>query len=177
MPKKTHKEKMRPPLEYLILGFLCLTAIILGFAIYKKMKSSSQMPLAQTFPSVTFSPSPTLPADETAVLHTPSPNATEAERKQFFNIVAHFAKEADVLDITGCKAVPIDLKVKLGNPISVKNSDAIDHKIVLNPTTTYTISANSTQDITIPFEKGPGIYGFGCDTLPTAIGMFFVTNG
>jgi hypothetical protein len=48
--------------------------------------------------------------------------------------------------------------------------------IVLAANHIFEIAPGTTKDTSIDFEHGPGIYGFGCDNVPHAVGMFLVTN-
>jgi len=115
--------------------------------------------------------------DEWTALAHPTQDASVEEKQSHFELVQKIAKEALILDITGCKAAnPVVLKVKLDTPITVKNQDSIEHAIVFNTDNIFSIPANTTVDIKPDFQFGLGTYGYGCDQTPHAIGIFLVTQ-
>jgi len=113
--------------------------------------------------------------DERAALAHPGEDAPVEEKQSHFELVQKIAKEALILDITGCKAAnPVVLKVKLDTPITVKNQDSTDHAIVFDTDNIFSIPANTTMDIKPDFQFGLGTYGYGCDQTPHAVGIFLV---
>ena len=115
--------------------------------------------------------------DERATLAHPAKDAPAEEKQSHFELVQKIAKEAQHLDITKCKvANPVVLKVKLGEPITVKNQDSVDHAIVFDADNIFSIPANTTMDIKPDFQFGSGTYGYGCDQTPHTVGIFLVTQ-
>ena len=115
--------------------------------------------------------------DERAALAHPANEASIEEKKSHFELIQKVAKETSVLDITKCKtADPVVLKIKFGESILVENKDDVPHSIVFNAENAYDIPANSTKEIKPAFSYGAGTYGYGCDQVPHAVGLFLVTD-
>ncbi|MBI2013342.1 MAG: hypothetical protein HYS87_00700 [Candidatus Colwellbacteria bacterium] len=111
----------------------------------------------------------------TDVLNTPGQDATDEERRQHFELAAMLAEEADLLDITGCKADPVVLKLTDQETFGVKNDDIVPHVLRISDEIEFTVEANSTTGLKADFGHGVGLYGYGCDGSTGAIGLFLVT--
>ena len=159
---------MKLKTEYLnvLLIILVFIALVLGYTIYRELQLESEIE----------KPSRILSLDELNVLNTPGVGASEEERNQHFDLVVRLATTTGELNISGCTPTPVVLAIKRGEELVVRNDDSADRSIVFNEESIYSIPARSTQTITGFFERGPGIYGYGCDALPNAVGMFFVTE-
>ena len=67
------------------------------------------------------------------------------------------------------------MEIKSGETLIVKNNDLVDRSVVFNADKTYPVPAESTKNFTDVFDRGLGIYGYGCDISTGAVGLFFVT--
>ena len=110
------------------------------------------------------------PADKTPkevvwenVLVFPGPGATPEEQRAHFVLAEKTALAADEIDLTGCKANPVVVRMKEGDEIRVKNSDGKSHVLLVSADEKYSIEANSTKSLKPLFLKGPGLYGYNCD--------------
>ena len=108
-----------------------------------------------------------------SILNFPPPDASDADRQAHAELVFSAAEDTDVLDITACKADPIVTRIATGDSILVKNDDDGDH-VIKFMNLEFRIEANSEKEITFDFDKGTGIYGFGCDSVPGGAGLFAV---
>ncbi|MEN9407105.1 MAG: hypothetical protein RLZZ455_321 [Candidatus Parcubacteria bacterium] len=123
---------------------------------------------------VTPQASPTPDPQEAVLLDTPLQDASEAEKKKHFQKVIEYAKEAEYLDVSGCKGKPVVLFVTNERPVKIVNNDKSAHTLSLNKNARYTIPAKSSEEYLLTFAEGPGVYGFGCDALGTTAGLFVV---
>jgi plastocyanin len=108
------------------------------------------------------------------LLTPPGEGATDADLRAWGELVSQTALPGTTIEIAGCVAVPEALAIDAGNDFTVTNAGKVPHTLVLNPTTTFLIPANSSKTIKANFEKGPGIYAFGCDNKQGAVGVFLV---
>ena len=186
---------MKNKLVVIAIIILAGTAIVLGYAILRPnaFKEAKDTLFENRFGATTKQEEPLqtkapakqalLPSakelgiseEEHAAIDVPSNDASVEEKQKHFELVQKVAKEAAFLDITKCEvADPVVLKVKLGEPIAVKNQDDVEHALVLNEKNAFPIPANSTKEIEPDFAFGPGTYGYGCDGTPHAVGIFVV---
>lgn len=164
--------KLKTKYLNVLLIILAFIALILGYTIiYREGGPRPGQEVKKYAPT-----SSELRSDEFAVLNTPGPDASEEERNRHFDIVVRLATAAEELNISECTPTPVVMTIKEGETLIVRNDDSVDRSIVFDQENIYPIPARSTQKIAGLFERGLGIYGYGCDSLPTAVGMFFVTE-
>ena len=156
---------------------------LIGILLWRTNKSSNPSTMSQsTTPSASPSPAtqPSTPTpaptsqqpDVKALLAAnPGQGATQQEMKDFSAKVSAVSVDTSTVDITACAPVPAVAHVKLHTPITIKNQDPADHKLV-NGDIAITVPASSSQSYT-PNFAGPGIYGYSCDTK--LAGIFLVT--
>lgn len=112
---------------------------------------------------------------ELNILNTPtSSTSAEARNKHFDNAVAA-AKTTNTLEIDQCFGKPTVIKVKKGQSLTLKNSDPIDHVMVIDAKTQFKVPANKSVQVNINMEKS-GLYGYGCDNYTKATGMILVSE-
>ncbi|MDP2735599.1 MAG: hypothetical protein Q8P12_05330, partial [bacterium] len=147
---------------------LILIAVGLGYLIFQQYSPASEQGQEQEQGSE-------LSGDAGRVLTTPGPDATEEERIAHFELARRMAQESDVLDLSACSlADPVVLKLTEGQSFAVKNDDEQPHTMVFNENTMHQIPAGGSIELTADFEMGPGLYGYGCDSVPRAVGLLFV---
>lgn len=144
-------------------------AIFLGYSIYQQLNSTHVQNAKKQVKTQQKSPSPS------NLLKPPDQNASEETKKKFFDKILANAKEAKYLDISGCKAKPEVFKTPNQATFTVKNNDDKPHLMVLNKDIKFEIKANSNQEIKADFGRGPGAYGYGCDSSTQAVGFFLLT--
>ena len=167
----------------LIIVGLIVLAVLLGFALKNKSvnpdnpsaegevsDSEAENPLGDFVDTRDLS---SLSANQKSVLEVPY-NGTDAEKKAHFDLAVSLAKDSNIVDVAGCLGSPLVSRVKKGSSIVLKNTDNVDHEIIFNESVKYTVGASSQQTIQGPFEKGSGLYGFGCDNNPGVAGLFLV---
>lgn len=180
----------------LFIIILIAVAVVLGILVVLKYMPSIKLPQfgsssskseSQT-PSKVVTPNTNIPEfvkklspNEQKILNTPPPDATTAVRKAHFELAKKIAVAADYLDVADCKPVkPIVMKVEIENDkttvkdILLKNSSNEDHTININKDKAFTIKAHGEQTIHYDIANGPGVYGYGCDHTPYAIGFFLI---
>ncbi|MEN9621834.1 MAG: hypothetical protein RLZZ67_268 [Candidatus Parcubacteria bacterium] len=172
----------------IILGVLIVAAAFLGFKIYQKQSLSSvSAPVkAPVKAPVTAPVSKPVPVDPTkklseadkveakALLNSPKPDATEAEKQAFVQRVYSSAVDTKTVNISSCTAKPTVSGVINDSDISFVNDDTVEHSIVFNADKIFKIPANSSKIIKATFGMGVGIYGFGCDGSSGPAGMVVV---
>lgn len=162
-----------------ILVVLVGVAIILGYFIYqqrlqKQPTQEPQQPLSPQPQQVDKYPSY---ASEEDVLVFPGEDASAEVGRRHLDLVRRIAKEAEVLEMdSGCTMNPVVFRIQEGEEFTVKNSDSVDHELVVNPEHVYSIPAGQTQQVKADFGKGPGIYGYACAFVPHTVGIFLVTQ-
>lgn len=179
---------MSKNLVYIGVVVLAVIAVILGYNIYQQQSGGATTPSTQqpqtrdiTQPiqqgtDQTTTQKKELTAEEKQVLQFPGPNASEAERKAWADLVNKLGNESGVpyLDITGCSPTPVVYRVKLDGTFKVKNSGQTDHVIYTGDKRT-TIKANSEQSVSSSsMGNTPGDYGYSCDGSPSSIGIIQV---
>ncbi len=160
---------------------LVIIAVVLGYSIYnqsflKTLMYKAPQPQAgkQAFPLANSISRSGLTADEQTALKTPGANASQEERKKHFDAAFRAAKNAEVLQLGQCQGTPVVLRVKKDKPITVNNQDYKQHQIIIDKDHIYSVPANGKTDLAIGFDKGPGLYGYGCDKSQEASGLFLV---
>ena len=113
--------------------------------------------------------------DQDLLRKVPDQRAPEEVKRAYYDLVSRLAKPASVLDVSGCAATPLALKVAEGSTITIRNVNAVAHTINIGQQK-VPVPANGTTLLTAAFDTGPGIYGYGCDTGLAIIGVFFVTS-
>lgn len=147
---------------------LVLIALGLGWLIFQQSSPEAAEEPSQEQESG-------LSGDAERVLTTPGPEATEEERIAHFELARRLAQESDVLDLSACSlADPVVLKVTEGDAFTVKNDDTQPHTMVFNEDTLRQIPAGGSIELTADFEMGSGLYGYGCDSVPRAVGLILV---
>lgn len=152
----------------LIIAFTALILFGLLAAILFRKTEEANVP----FPE----PNPTVSQDEQSALVFPPMNASDEEKKQHFDLVSRVAKNAEKIDITGCKPSPVVTRVRDGNTLVIDNRDVQDHSITLGDVRTLTIISGASEGMTVDFETGPGLYVMRCDASRDAVGILFVES-
>jgi len=116
---------------------------------------------------------------EQFVLNPPSrEDASTVERDFHLRIAQSIAQAAPYLNITNCSAGrPVVFQVQEGKEFTVKNDDSVDHNISLggpSDSQIFLIPASSATTILPEFDKGPGVYGYGCDGSAKEVGLILV---
>ncbi len=171
---------------------LVIVAIVLGSAIYKQKVSQKtpeqtntntqvSQPLSSGPGTASVSgqrrPLPTdLTDDEKALLSPPNQDSPKEDKDKHYAIVVKLAQDASVLDLNNCqKPSPLDMRVKDKSTFKIKNSDSVDHTVVIDQNHHYSVSANSDTSVTVDFGHGLGAYGYLCDNQPGVVGFFLVS--
>lgn len=101
------------------------------------------------------------PRSQITLPEQPSPNASEGERKSFYEAVEKLAEESKILDLTGCVPAPAVVRVKLGGEVTLAHHDANARVFGLDKDRVVSIPPGETRILNIDFDSH-GIYGFGC---------------
>jgi len=159
---------------------LALTAVVLGYAIYKKRLAPSpeSSPAQANLPVEKRDLAETsLEEQERLVLNPPAQDAPREEKERHFKIAQNIAQVAPYLDITECETPkPLVFKVKYGEKFTVKNNDSGERTITIGAGQTFSIPPDGTKDILPVFDKGPGVYGYGCDYSAREVGLILVVQ-
>jgi plastocyanin len=86
------------------------------------------------------------------------------------------AKDTGYLDISGCRANPLVMKVRKGKTFTIINLDEKDHTITIEGARELVIPANSESDFTADFAGDVGLYGYTCDNMQGGTGVLSVVN-
>lgn len=110
---------------------------------------------------------------EQNIIIPPASNATEAEKREFFDKISGIAQEAPYLQIEAdCIVNPLVIQLR-SDIFRVKNTDINDHTLTFDPANSFFIRTGETKHFKIIFNKGPGIYGYGCGHSMNAVGMVY----
>lgn len=153
----------------IILLVLLVVALVLGYFLYEKMKGPAVVPGIGKGIEAT--------SGERAVLNYPAAGVSEEEWKNYLIAIAKVAVETDTITIgAGCSVKPVVLKTALvmGKTVKVKNTDSVPHTLSFNNPPNFLVAANSTTEMPVDFKGVPGIYGYGCDNSPQAVGLIQV---
>jgi plastocyanin len=160
----------------ILIGLVSVAILVVLYYIFVQktpekvdISSNSNIP-TKTSPSPSPSTNPNLPpqVDITALLaKNPGAGATTEQLKEFSSKVSDLSKDATSIDMTSCNPNPQISRVKIGKPITFKNSDSVSHKVV-NGNLVIDIAAKSNKAITPAFPS-LGIYGYTCDTKMAGI--------
>lgn len=168
---------MKKRLPYILLAIPVIIAFILGYAIYNQLQGKAPQQTQEekqeetsTTPSVSRSP------EETELLQVPGENATDEERQQHLEGVLEVARSSDTLNVSSCNPDIFALRVKQGETFTIKNDDTQEHTVVLNEDHIYKIPSQGSTEVEVDFGRGPGIYGYGCDTSGRAVGFLVVSE-
>lgn len=159
----------------LILTLLLLIAIILGYAIARKLPLKSIESTFRDEPDA----APSNPASEQAgererIGQVPDQNAPEEVKLAYYELVNRLGKSSLTLNISGCRADPLVLKIASGSSLTIQNDDPVARSVNLG-SRNFPVPANGSLLITASFDTGPGVYGYGCDRGASTTGVLFIT--
>lgn len=180
----THKSSpKKDKVLNLIILVLVIVAIYLGYSVYRKSQNkgleNKNISVNNSSPSgsivATSSSNTSLPRklpsnlseEEKKVLDFESVKSDEEKRAQMA-LAQKLAKQEDNLEISGCSGNPVVIKVKLGQNLTLKNNDKVKHNFIVNNNHQYEVAAESVKSIIADFQKGPGLYGYRCDSFGTS---------
>ena len=151
------------------LAALFIVLILIGLIV---ILSRNTQEVAVPFPE----PNLTASQDEQSALVFPPMNASDAEKKQHFDLVQRVAKSGDKIDITQCKPSPVvySLSFIKGDAVVMENRDVVDHTIRVEGGSSLVIPGGVTLRLEIDFDKGPGLYTYYCDSEEKVSGILFV---
>ncbi|MBI5134422.1 MAG: hypothetical protein HZA81_03515 [Candidatus Taylorbacteria bacterium] len=155
------------------IGGLVLAALVLGYLIYVEKNPGSSLGRSS---SPSADKGQTVGTDVEAILNTPAVDDLEERKRQHAERVLEAAVKTDTINISTCVANPTVAMVAFGQKITFVNDDSVEHMIGFNIEDRYSVPAKSKKEIVADFEKGKGIYGYGCDASQRAIGMIVVTE-
>jgi len=167
---------------------LVVVALLLGFLVLNKDKSNSPSVAVNQTGQNAGGEAPlgsgevgerTYPAsfgdDEKSVVNVPF-NGTTEEQQAHFDLASRMAVAGDEVAVSNCYGDPLVLRFSLKDKLKISNPDSVDHKIIFDAETSVVVKAGETKTVDGAFEKGAGLYGFGCDSLPGTAGLFLVTE-
>ncbi len=163
---------IKAPLILIVL-VLAVTALGLAFLIFRQYAPKSSSTKADQ--NAVGTPSAAPSTDEQKVLNPPV-KGSEADQKQFADLITKLAKDSTTLNISGCRPQPLVMRIKKGATFKLNNTDSQAHVLTVDKDHTYTVSPSASVDVVADFGRGPGIYGFGCDKSGGPVGMLLVTE-
>jgi hypothetical protein len=168
---------MKLPEDYLKI----ILSVLIAIAIFSFYSLAGKDPTADNYRAPSDKPDTNRVTDGQRMLKPPSASASAEEKKIFSALVNKSAVAASDLNLSGCKSDPLVFKTSIKNNIKVRNNDSTEHMLTFSekPIQQYKITAKSTVTLSSAalssvFDKGPGIYGYGCDMSPSG-GLFLVT--
>lgn len=189
----------------LVVAALVVVAAVLGFQAYKA-KTVAVVPVTQDEPGEQSEPvettdqpvaTTTVSVSEAAtttgvtrvtdagsgkvvdvamVLATPGPNSTDSQRRSHADLVIASAVDTNTIVINACKPQPTVSRVRLGSKVYLVNDDAVERVLSFGEKLVFVVPAGGTVLADMDFERGPGVYGFGCDGSNGSVGMAVVTE-
>jgi hypothetical protein len=167
----------------IILGVLIVAAAFLGFKIYQKqatlptavVKTPATKPVTTAQPAQTVTTkNVTTPEGQKILASQPTSASSAAEQQAFADSVFKAAVSTTSINISSCVAGPTVSSVINDSNVLFVNDDAVEHVVVFNSENIIKVPAKSNLSVKAAFGKGPGIYGFGCDSSDKAVGMVVV---
>lgn len=100
------------------------------------------------------------------------PTVTENDRKQIHLLAEKVGVSGNAIELNKCfRPSPLVLRVKLGDSISLNNSDDEKHVLEFSGRKIYVVEANQLLVIKADFGKGTGSFMYGCDGDRNKIGF------
>lgn len=158
----------------LVIVILAITALVLGFLIFK-----AKYPSASSEPSISGqTPEKVIVTGgmENAIIVLSSPNSTPAEKEAYAAFVKETAVPAATIDVTSCIPKPLAASVKQNSSVSFSNKGTEKVRLVFNKDLSLEIGSGETKSIVASFEHGPAVYGYGCGASPYAVGELVVVE-
>lgn len=161
---------------------LVVIVVALGLITYKsgglKLPQSANPASNSASSSVLVQSNKTPPTDEqkAAILNSPSQNASQDDKNNYFQLIAKFAQPTGKVAFTNCQPDPLILWVRLGDSYVITNQDNTAHTIQLDINHKYQLGANASQTVTANFDSS-GEYGIFCDPVDGSkiVGVLHVT--
>lgn len=161
-----------------LIVILVLISIALSYAIYDRNLNEEDVLLNNSEQKQSINiEDQSLEEKENFVLNPPGKDEPIERKELHFKISESIAKEAPYLTIDTCTSIiPVVFKVVDEEIFFVKNNDSVEHTISLGNAQSFSVEANSTEEISLKFSSGTGVYGYGCDDSLREVGMLFVTE-
>lgn len=148
-----------------ILVILVVTAIFLGFVIYKKNHVSVLAPAIDQEQTVNTPPrlnSEAFSAEEQRLLIPPAPDAPQTEIDAHSQLAAKLAVIGSQVEVKNCKADPMVLQTKFGSKVTFKNTGNYDISISFDKDNIIDVGAGKSVSTNKAFVHGEGLYGYLC---------------
>jgi len=155
-------------------------ALFLGYFIYQQQRAPDSLPQEVLPHDITLSPgslSGSAYTEESDALNWPLESASNEEKQKHVDLIQRFGKKADYVDIAKCVGYPVVYQSGMGETITLRNQDTLEHTILLGKSL-YAVPAGSTAEVAVDnetFEFGPGNYGYVCDSREGVAGVILVT--
>ncbi|MDO8408290.1 MAG: hypothetical protein Q7S95_03605 [bacterium] len=164
----------------ILIAFLVVLAVGLGAVIYYNKGAGlggfGTISNTDTVSSQTKSSDQeeNLSDDLKKLFAVPAESATSEEKKAHYILADRMSVTTGPIEIQGCTANPVVLKVKQGARFVVKNTGDKEYSFGFD--TKVTIAPGKEATVVAEFKNGMGIYGYGCDnqTIKHPIGFVMV---
>lgn len=148
-----------------ILVVLVVTAIFLGFVIYKKNHVSPPAPTIDQEQTVNMPPrlnSEAFSVDEQRLLMPPAPGASQTEIDVHSQLAAKLAVIGSKVEVKDCKADPLVLQTKFGSKVTFKNTGDYNISISFDKDNIIDVGVGKSVSTNKAFVHGEGLYGYLC---------------
>ena len=111
-------------------------------------------------------------------LKTPGANATAEEQQKFFDHTVSVAETSTSVHLSlACATTPkvVKIFVKDGG-LTFINDDTSPHTVVFDAKNAVTIEPKAQAKVSDVFKRGGGIYGYGCDSSSSAVGIVYMVE-
>jgi hypothetical protein len=165
--------------DFIIL--LSAMVLVLGGALMKKNMSPRTPVTPLPSPSQNTqnnTPQGTLTDEvKNKILNPPAKDAPKEAHQAYIAFVSGYAKTSNTIDITDCSAIdPLVLQARENAALTLVNRDTKNaHGIGFDAQHIYNVPAGKTLPINLSLNRGPGLYGYGCDRGQKAAGFLWVT--
>lgn len=96
------------------------------------------------------------------------------EYQDFFIEMINLSEETTSIDIAYCTPEPLVSAIEFGKPIKIINSGEGYHTIIFTGADRFALRGGESVEINLELFKKPGLYGFGCDSNPHAVGAVLI---
>ena len=162
-------------IKKVILFVLMISAIVLGFSVYKKMPLEvDNSPVNSNSPEK-IDPN-SFSADEIKLLRPPGTEASQEEVKTHSQLAAKLAVAGSEILVADCKSKPLVLQANLSKSMIFKNNGKTDLVITFDSQDIFHVNAGKSVSAIGAFKHGPGLYGYLCQsgTFKGLVGFILV---
>ena len=111
------------------------------------------------------------------ILLDAKPHDTVEDRLRYSRLLDSHAKTSQLIDISTCVAVPLVSRVDYNKEVIFQNNHTEERVIKFGNRMAIAIPPQTAAVVEDLYDRGQGLYSFGCDTIDHSIGVLIVEDG